>query len=157
MLFGSAAVLAGMLTRIRLFFHPGSEFNYFNPKDCFESSRKNNPGYSSRIRIFLPIPDPDPQHCFLASWLRDLGRKKVRIRIRDPECGINIPDILRIHGTESHWQVITLRSMGETPTTRQCSTVILCTNTFYCQYTQHSLNNHALLLRFNSRETSSKI
>ncbi len=38
------------------FFHPGSrihikEFKYFNPKNCFLSSRKFDPGCSSRIRI----------------------------------------------------------------------------------------------------------
>jgi hypothetical protein len=45
--------------------YPGSririkEFEYFNPKKLFLSSRKYDPGYSSRIRIpiFLPIPDP---------------------------------------------------------------------------------------------------
>ncbi len=64
------------------------EFKYFNPKNCFLSSRKYDPGCSSRIRIpepdpdFLPIPDPrsrgqkgtgsripdlDPQHC-LSVW-----------------------------------------------------------------------------------------
>jgi hypothetical protein len=68
-------------------FHPGSripikEFKYFNPKEWFLSSRKHDPGCSSRIPDpdpdFLPIPDPgsriqgskrhripdpDPQHC----------------------------------------------------------------------------------------------
>jgi hypothetical protein len=46
---------------------PGSaskEFKYFNAKKWFQSSRKYDPGCSSRIRIpgpdpgFLPIPDP---------------------------------------------------------------------------------------------------
>jgi hypothetical protein len=74
-------------SRIRLFpsripdpncFHPGSririkEFKYFNPKKWFLSSRKYDPGCSSRIRIltFYPSripgskrhPIPDPQHC----------------------------------------------------------------------------------------------
>jgi hypothetical protein len=67
------------------FFHSGSkffpsrilikEFKYFNPKICFSSSRKYDPGCSSRILIliFYPYripdlgikraPDPDPQHC----------------------------------------------------------------------------------------------
>jgi hypothetical protein len=67
--------------------HPGSririkEFKYFNPKKpkkWFLSSRKYDPGCSSRIpdpdADFLPIsipdpgvkkaPDPDPQHRFL--------------------------------------------------------------------------------------------
>jgi hypothetical protein len=51
------------------FFHPGSririkEFKYFNPKKWFLSSRKYDPGCSSRIRIriltFYPSPIPDP-------------------------------------------------------------------------------------------------
>jgi hypothetical protein len=50
------------------FFHPGSririkEFQYFNPKKWFLSSRKYDPGWSSRIPdpdpYFLPIPDPE--------------------------------------------------------------------------------------------------
>ncbi len=57
-------------SRIRIFsiVDPGSEFfppripnphqKYFNPKNCFLSSRKYDSGCSSRIRI----PDPDPQH-----------------------------------------------------------------------------------------------
>jgi hypothetical protein len=68
-------------SRIRFFsiLDPGSRirikaFKYFNPKNCFLSSRKYNPCCSSRIRIliFYPsrIPDPtvkrhqipDPQH-----------------------------------------------------------------------------------------------
>jgi hypothetical protein len=51
------------------FFYPGfrihiKEFKYFNPKNCFLSLQKYDPGCSSRIRIpdpdpdFLPIPDP---------------------------------------------------------------------------------------------------
>jgi hypothetical protein len=56
------------------FFHPGSririfpsririkEFKYFNPKKGFLSSRKYDPGCSSRIRIltFYPSRIPDP-------------------------------------------------------------------------------------------------
>jgi hypothetical protein len=49
------------------FFYPGSririkEFKYFNPKNCFLSSRKYDPGCSSRIRIltFYPSRIPDP-------------------------------------------------------------------------------------------------
>ncbi len=50
------------------------EFKHFNPKNCFLSPRKYDPGCSSRVRIliFYPsqipnpkkhrIPDPDPQH-----------------------------------------------------------------------------------------------
>jgi hypothetical protein len=60
------------------FLHPGSririkKFKYFNPKKWFLSSRKYDPGCSSRILNFLPIriqgskrhqiPDPNPQHC----------------------------------------------------------------------------------------------
>jgi hypothetical protein len=63
--------------------HPGSririkEFKYFNPKKWFLSSRKYDPGCSSRIRMLTSthpgsriqgskrhrIPDPDLQHCF---------------------------------------------------------------------------------------------
>ena len=59
-------------SQIRFFFHPGSKFS----KKMFLSSRKYDPGCSSRIRIliFYPsriqgskrhrIPDPDPQHCY---------------------------------------------------------------------------------------------
>ncbi len=66
--------------------HPGSririkEFKYFNPKKWFLSSRKYDPGCSSRIRMltFYPsriqgskrhrIPDLDPQHCCLVMIL----------------------------------------------------------------------------------------
>ncbi len=64
------------------FFHRGSrisikEFNYFSKKKIFFSSRKCDPGCSSRIRILYFYPsrsriqgskrhrnlDPDPQHC----------------------------------------------------------------------------------------------
>ncbi len=52
----------GCLSRIRIFsiLDPGStihikELKYFNPKKLFLSSRKYDPGCSSRI---LPIPDP---------------------------------------------------------------------------------------------------
>ncbi len=42
------------------FFHPGSririeEYKYFNPKNCFLSSRNYDPGCSSRILIFYPL------------------------------------------------------------------------------------------------------
>jgi hypothetical protein len=56
------------------FFHPGSririkEFNYFNPKKWFLSSRKYDLGCSSRIQgsKWHRNPDPDPQH-----WFHDL-------------------------------------------------------------------------------------
>jgi hypothetical protein len=80
------------------FFHPGSdfypsripdpgselspsririeEFKYFNPKKWFLSSRKYDPGCSSRIpdpdAYFLPIPDP-----------RSRGKKGTGSRIRN--------------------------------------------------------------------------
>jgi hypothetical protein len=92
---------SGMFIPDPTFFHPGSripdpnfsipdpgsririkEFQSFNPKKWFLSSRKYDPGCSSRIPdpdpYFLPIPDPgsrgqkgtgslipdpDPQHC----------------------------------------------------------------------------------------------
>jgi hypothetical protein len=56
-------------------FHPGSririkEFKYFNLKKWFLSSRKYDPGCSSRIPDSgvkkHQIPDPDPQHCLTA-------------------------------------------------------------------------------------------
>jgi hypothetical protein len=74
----SVADPAGMFFLIPdpTFFHPGSEFfpsririkefKYFNPKKWFLSSRKYDPGCSSRI------PDPDPD--FLP--IRDPGVKK---------------------------------------------------------------------------------
>jgi hypothetical protein len=83
---------SGMFILDQTFFHPGSffshpgsrihikEFKYFNPKKCFLSSQKYDPGCSSKIRIpdfypsqiqkgtgFLPIP----------------GSKRHRIRIRN--------------------------------------------------------------------------
>jgi hypothetical protein len=36
------------------------EFKYFNPKNILLSSRKYDPGCSSRIRIFHPYRIPDP-------------------------------------------------------------------------------------------------
>ncbi len=47
------------------FFHPGSrihikDFEYFNPKNCFLSSRKYDPVSSFRIRILICLPIPDP-------------------------------------------------------------------------------------------------
>jgi hypothetical protein len=85
------------------FFHPGSriricsipdpgfaskELQYFNPKKWFLSSRKYNPGCSSRIRILTlypsriqgskrhRIPDPDPQHCHSARTTKMEYNKK---------------------------------------------------------------------------------
>jgi hypothetical protein len=66
-------------------FHLGSrihikEFKYVNPKSCFLSSRKYDPGCSSwiriRILIFLPIPDSG------SSGQKGTGS---RIRIRNTE------------------------------------------------------------------------
>jgi hypothetical protein len=58
------------LSRIRLFSIPDAnffpsrihikEFKYFNPKNCFLSSRKYDPGCSSRIRILIFLLAPDP-------------------------------------------------------------------------------------------------
>jgi hypothetical protein len=59
------------------FFYPGSqirikEFKYFNPKKWFLSSRKYDPGCSSRFpgskRHRARIPDPDPQHWKNRLW-----------------------------------------------------------------------------------------
>jgi hypothetical protein len=86
--------------RIRLFSFPdpGSELSpsririkelkYFNPKKGFLSSRKYDPGFSSRIRMltFYPsriqgskrhrISDPDPQHCCLLIYTFNSVRQK---------------------------------------------------------------------------------
>ncbi len=50
------------------FFHPGfrifiKDFKYINPRKWFLSSRKNDPGCASRIRIRDPeiLPTPDPE------------------------------------------------------------------------------------------------
>ncbi len=62
-IFGSVAD-QGCLSRIRLFPSripdPHQRISVFNPKKWFLSSRKYDPGCSSRI------PDPDLQHWFLA-------------------------------------------------------------------------------------------
>ncbi len=78
---------SGMFIPDPTFFHPGSkfcpsririkEFKYFNPKKWL-SSRKFDPGSSSRIRILT----------FFPSWIPDPGVKKApdpgyRIRIRN--------------------------------------------------------------------------
>ncbi len=70
-----------------IFFHPGSrisikEFTYFNPKKWFISSRKYDPGCSSRIRIltFYPSPIPDPGY---------MGQKGTGSRIRNRNTGGN--------------------------------------------------------------------
>jgi hypothetical protein len=79
------------------FFHPGSRIQgqkdsgsripqrikYFQPKKLFLSSRKYDPGCSSRIRIpdpsldYLPTPDPGSR-----------GQKGTRSRIRNTICFI---------------------------------------------------------------------
>jgi hypothetical protein len=85
------------------FFHPGSRIRTVSipdpgsssknlsiltpkkPKKWFLSSKKYDPGCSSRIRMLTfshprfriqgskrhPIPDPDPQHWFLRFWFRN--------------------------------------------------------------------------------------
>ena len=73
---------SGMFIPDPNFFHPGSricvqEFKYFNQKKIFLSSRKHDPGCSSRILIFYQSRiqelkrhrkmDPDLQHCWPAS------------------------------------------------------------------------------------------
>ena len=100
----------GCLSRIPdpTFFHPGSriqtvsisdpgslilikELKYFNPqkaKKWFLSSKKYDPGCSSRIRMLTfshpgsriqgskrhPIPDPDPQHCYILCPNREVSQ-----------------------------------------------------------------------------------
>ncbi len=67
-------------SRIRLFSipDPHKRIKYFNPKKLFLSSRKYDPGCSSRIRflIFLTIPDPG---------CRDQKGHWSRIRIRNTD------------------------------------------------------------------------
>ncbi len=64
------------LSRIRLF--PSriyiKEFKYFNPKKCFLSSRKYDPGFSSRIRILI----------FYLSRIKGSEGTGSRIRMRNP-------------------------------------------------------------------------
>jgi len=50
----------GCLYRIRIFSIPNPKFKYFNPQKNVFSSRKYDPGCSSRIldADFLPIPNP---------------------------------------------------------------------------------------------------
>jgi hypothetical protein len=67
------AVYPGSL--IRIFSIPDPLQKVFKPPKKFLSSRKYNPGCSSRIQIFYPsripdpgvkkAPDPDPQHWYL--------------------------------------------------------------------------------------------
>ncbi len=45
------------------------EFKYFIPKNCSLSSRKYDPGCSSRIRIWVPDLDLD----FYPSWIPNAG------------------------------------------------------------------------------------
>ncbi len=65
------------------FFHPGSwicikELMCFNPKQWFLSSRKYDPGCSSRTRIltFYQFRIPDPQHWFI----RRLAVRQARVQ-----------------------------------------------------------------------------
>ncbi len=66
------------------------EFKYFNPKNCFQAPRKYDPGCSSRIRIriFLPIPDPgvkkapDPRSGSATLWLNILSPRRQRRQSR---------------------------------------------------------------------------
>jgi hypothetical protein len=108
------------------FFHPGSricikEFKYINPKKWFITSRKYDPGCSSRIRILIFNPSripgskkgtgiPDPQHWHpkvqkgTGSRIRNTGiQGSKRHRIQDPQHwypGVKkAPDA----GSATHW------------------------------------------------------
>jgi hypothetical protein len=75
------------------FFHPGSwirikELKYFNPTKWFPSSRKYDPGCSSRFRIiltFYPSRIPDPQHCLIIIIRNILLNKMLTDLIPIPE------------------------------------------------------------------------
>jgi hypothetical protein len=86
-------------SRIRLFFHPGSRirtkefkyFIYFNPKKWFLSSRKYDPGCSSRIpdpdADFPPIPDPGSRgQKGTGSRIRNTVKKRPRRLIVTVSC-----------------------------------------------------------------------
>ncbi len=89
-------------SRIRLFFHPGSElfpsririkeFKYFKPNKWFQSSRKYDPGCSSLILDpdpdFLPIPDPGSR-----------GQKGTGSRIRNTAFCLESGEVVRINTT----------------------------------------------------------
>ncbi len=87
----------GCLSRIPLFsipdpncLHPGSririkEFKYFNPKKWFLSSRKYDPGCSSRI--------PDPDADFYPSRIPDPGVKKA------PDPGSGFATLTKYYGS----------------------------------------------------------
>jgi hypothetical protein len=83
-------------------FHPGSrihikEFKYFNPKNCFLSSRKYDPGCSSRIRIliFYPTriqgvkkaPDPGTGSATLLQAMTTLNSQAVTLARRQEKVG----------------------------------------------------------------------
>jgi hypothetical protein len=69
----------GCLSRIRIFSIPDPririiEFKYLNPNKWFINSRIYDPGPSSRIRIFYPIPDPGCRgQKGTGSWIRNTG------------------------------------------------------------------------------------
>jgi hypothetical protein len=69
-------------SRIRI-----KEFKYLNPKKWFlsVSSRKNDPGCSSRIRIltFLSIPDPGSR-CQKGTGSRIRNTEKCKMKDQDP-------------------------------------------------------------------------
>jgi hypothetical protein len=73
--------ITGCLSRIRI-----KEFKYFNPKKWFLSSRKYDPGCSSRILIFYPSRSGS---CF-CTLPGSMGQKSTgsRIRIRNTGCNI---------------------------------------------------------------------
>jgi len=87
---GSGMFIPDPISHIRLFFHPGSDFYHPGSRirikevsilaqKWFLSSRKNNPGSSSRIRI------PDPDTDFYSSRILNSGVENpgYRIRIRN--------------------------------------------------------------------------
>jgi hypothetical protein len=74
----------------QIFFLPGSririkELKYFDPKNCFLSSRKYDPGCSSRIRILIFRPSRIPDPGVKKDRIPDPGVKKDRIPDPDPQ------------------------------------------------------------------------
>ncbi len=84
--------------RIRIFFIPDpykKKLSIFNPKKWFLSSRKYDPGCSSRIRILTFYPSriqgskrhriPDPQHCLMALFQASnfLAVREIKTNLND--------------------------------------------------------------------------
>ncbi len=84
------------LSRIRIFFHPGSLIRifskYFNPKNCFVSSRKYGPGCSTPIRSLISKPSRIQGQKGTGSGSATLLATSVRIRmslgLKDPDPSI---------------------------------------------------------------------